>query len=120
MVRILVAEDDDATLEFMSRALTSEGHDVVGAQNGQDALERFQQDGGNFDILITDVEMPGLDGIELVNQAIGVRKGLKVLLISGFEDGMERAKGVTGATIKAINKPVTLEQLRAEVRALVG
>lgn len=120
MVRILLADDDSATLEFFRRSLTSEGYEVITVQDGQEALDCLAASAGTFDVLITDVEMPGIDGIELVKLAVAAQAGLKVLLVSGFEGGMDRATKIVGAKVKALTKPLTLDQIRSEVKALLG
>ncbi|MFM1814476.1 MAG: transcriptional regulator [Pseudomonadota bacterium] len=118
MARILLADDDGGSLDFMSRALISDGHVVVGAQDGLEAEEQLAS--GPFDILITDIEMPGLDGIELAKRATTANGALKVLLVSGFAGSLDQASGIAGGNVKAVSKPLSLEQIRSEVRALLG
>ena len=69
MARILLAEDDAATRDLVQRALGLEGHEVVVTQDGAEALEKLQAAPARFDVLVTDVQMPGLDGVALVEKA---------------------------------------------------
>ncbi len=119
MARILLADDDTATLDFYSRSLTGAGFDVVTAQDGQEAMEKLSG-GGSFDMLITDIEMPGIDGITLAERAIAATPAIKVLLVSGFEGGMARAAKLTGPNVVALNKPLSLEQIVTEVKKHLG
>src|SRR5215471_19230327 len=70
MARILLADDDAATRELVQRALAMDGHDVVVTQDGAEALERLEAGGGRIDLLISDVQMPGVDGIDLVEKGL--------------------------------------------------
>lgn len=120
MVRILLADDDKATREVIARALEADGHQVTQAFDGQDALDRLTAAPGGIDLLISDVEMPGLDGVSLAERALAADTRLKILLISGFAGGLERAERIIGKAVKSVSKPFTLDKLRAEVRALIG
>jgi len=120
MVRILLAEDDRATREVIARALEADGHSVTQCLDGQEALDRLNANPGGIDLLISDVEMPGLDGVSLAERAIAAESRIKVLLISGFAGGLERAERIIGHSVRSVSKPFTLDQLRAEVRALIG
>ncbi len=120
MASILLAEDDVAERGLMARALASDGHTVAEAENGMIALQRFMTDPAAVAVLITDVDMPELDGIELARRAMAAKPGLKVLLISGFAGGIDRAADLTAKGMRSLVKPVALEKVRAEVRALLG
>ena len=71
MARILLAEDDAATRDMVQRALAMDGHEVIVTQDGAEALEKLQAAPGRIDLLISDVQMPGLDGVALVEKALG-------------------------------------------------
>jgi two-component system, cell cycle response regulator CpdR len=117
MARILLAEDTPATCELVRHALSSDGHEVVVAQDGIEALDRISATGEAYDLMISDVEMPGLDGIALIEKAFQVRPGLAVILMSGFSGGLERAEPLKSKVRGMLSKPFTLEQIRAAVRA---
>ena len=120
MARILLAEDDTATRALLARALTADGHTVTEAEDGQAALQAMAGAPSAVDVLVTDVDMPGLDGIALAQQARGLKSDLKVLLISGFADGLGRAYEVGSLGVRTLLKPASIEQVRQEIRALLG
>ena len=120
MARILLADDDAATRDLVHRALATDGHAVTLTQDGAEALEKLQEAPGAFDLLISDVQMPALDGIALAEQSLAAEPNLRVILMSGFADELGRADHLKGKLARVITKPVTLEQVRAAVRAALG
>jgi CheY-like chemotaxis protein len=119
MARILLADDDGATRDLVRRALEADGHKVFATQDGVEALERLAG-GEGFDVLVTDVEMPGLDGISLAERAASALPGIGILLISGFPEQLERAKRIRARRVGTLSKPFTLEQARSAVKDVVG
>lgn len=115
MARILVAEDTPATCEMVRHALTGDGHEVTATHDGMEAMEHIEG-GAPIDLLISDVDMPGLDGVGLVEKALAARPDLKVILMSGFTGGLERAENLKARTGGILAKPFTLDQIRAAVR----
>jgi CheY-like chemotaxis protein len=120
MARILLADDDSATRDLVKRALETEGHEVEVTQDGSEALEKLKAASAAIDVLVSDVHMPGIDGIELAQSAIVVSPKLCVLLMSGFPEELERAKSVKAGRVGVLSKPFTLEQVRAAVRTLIS
>jgi CheY-like chemotaxis protein len=120
MARILLADDDAATRDLVQRALGLDGHAVTLTQDGTEALEKLQQAPGGFDLLISDVQMPGMDGIALAEQALAAQPKLRVILMSGFTDELDRADHLKGKLARVLSKPVTLEQVRAAVKAVLA
>lgn len=120
MASILVAEDNAVERGLIVRGLAGDGHVVSEAENGAAALQRFLTDPAGVAVLVTDVEMPELDGIELARRALAAKPGLKVLLLSGFAGGLERAADLKALGVRSLVKPVALETVRAEVKALLG
>jgi CheY-like chemotaxis protein len=119
MAAILLAEDDAATRDLVERALSTDGHKIVVTQDGAEALEKLRS-GQAVDLLISDVQMPGVDGIELVEKALAERPKLRVILMSGFSDELGRADHLKGRIARVISKPFTLEQIRAAARSVLG
>jgi two-component system cell cycle response regulator CpdR len=119
MARILLAEDDAATRDLIQRALATDGHEMIVTQDGAEALEKLQSTQG-IALLISDVQMPAVDGIELVEKALAVRPKLSVILMSGFSDELGRADHLKGRIARVIGKPFTLEQIRAAVKSVLG
>jgi two-component system cell cycle response regulator CpdR len=120
MARILLAEDDAATRDLVQRALGLEGHEMTVTQDGLEALEKLQAAPARVDLLITDVQMPGLDGVALVEKALVVSPKLRVVLMSGYADELGRADHLKPRISRVISKPFTLEQIRSAVKAALG
>jgi len=118
MAKILLADDDKATRDLVKRALESDGHAVEITQDGAEALDALSASPDAFDVLVSDVHMPGLDGIELARRAIAAAPSLKLLLMSGFAEELDRAKALASPNLSVIMKPFTLEQVRTAVRTL--
>ena len=119
MARILLADDDAAARDLVQRALASDGHNVVATHDGAEALEQLQAS-GPFDLLISDVQMPGVDGIELIENAVAAAPKMRVILMSGFAGELDRAKHLRSKIAREISKPFTLEQVRAVVKAALA
>jgi len=109
MSRILVAEDDKAVREFVARALRHSGHEVVTADDGLDALARIDKE--EFDLLITDIVMPGLDGIALALKLSKDRPELPILMMTGYAAERQRAHNLDALIHRVVSKPFTLQQI---------
>jgi len=114
-MRILLTEDDDSVRAFVSRALELDGHEVETACHGVEALDRLTESEGRFDLLVTDVKMPIMDGIALAHEASGQWPGLPILLMTGFADQRERAEDLAEKIRDVVTKPFTLQQIREAV-----
>lgn len=115
MARILLTEDDDAVRAFVGRALALDGHEVVTAEDGEDALFILYAERGAFDLLLTDIKMPILDGIALVHEASKLFPGMILLMMTGYADQRERADGLAAIVYDVISKPFSLAEIRASV-----
>lgn len=121
MARILVAEDDDNVRSFVVRALQMSGHDVLDASDGGLAMEIVQEEEGQFDLLVSDIKMPVMDGISLALSVGATYPDLTIVLMTGFADQRERAHGLDALIYDVINKPFSLAQLIEKVDdALAG
>ena len=116
MARILVAEDDDTIRDLVVRALTEDGHELTAAANGAAALEALNQQNGGFDLLLTDVKMPIMDGIALALAAGRDHPDVAIMLMTGFADQRERAHGLDALVHDVIAKPFTVDQIKGAVR----
>lgn len=114
-MRILLTEDDDSVRAFVSRALELDGHEVETACHGVEALERLTESKGSYDLLVTDVKMPIMDGIALAHETSSQWPGLPILLMTGFADQRERAEDLAEKIRDVVTKPFTLQQIRAAV-----
>ena len=109
MARVLIAEDDSAVREFVSRALAHGGHDVATASDGLEALSLL--DGETFDLLLTDIVMPNLDGIALALKVAKDYPQMPVLLMTGYAAERQRAHNLDVLIHDVITKPFTLREI---------
>lgn len=116
---ILLVEDEDAVRVFSARALRNKGYRVVEAKNGEAALAILSEGRENFDLVITDVVMPQMDGPTLARKALELRPGLKLIFISGYAEDRVREdlSGVEGAHF--LPKPFSLKQLAGKVKEVL-
>jgi two-component system, cell cycle response regulator CpdR len=115
MARILLAEDEEALCALCARALASEGHEIKTACDGSDALDRLVREEGRFDLLVTDIRMPIMDGIALALAAARDFPDLTILLMTGYADLRERAYGLDAIIHDVITKPFSVAALRDAV-----
>ena len=109
MARILIAEDDVAVQSFVTRALVHRGHEVTPVDDGVQALEALG--GGSFDLLITDIVMPGLDGIGLALKVARDYPDLPVLLMTGYSAERQRAHNLEELICQVVTKPFSLKEI---------
>jgi two-component system cell cycle response regulator CpdR len=115
MARILIAEDEEPVRSLVARALSDQGHDVVAVSDGGEALERLARDRGAFDLLLTDIKMPVMDGIALALATARDHPAITILLMTGYADQRERASGLDALIHDVITKPFTLAEIRGAV-----
>ncbi|MEP1442729.1 MAG: response regulator [Hyphomicrobiales bacterium] len=116
MARLLIAEDDEAVRAFVSRALMIDGHDVVTAEDGANALDILAED-SKFDLLLSDIKMPVMDGIALALNVARDFDHLPILLMTGYADQRERADGLEKIVIDVVQKPFSLAEIREAVKS---
>jgi two-component system cell cycle response regulator CpdR len=117
MANILLAEDDQSMRRFLKRALEKAGHEVLAVGDGLEALEVMEP--GRFNLLLADIVMPGMDGIELARRARKTCPELPVMFITGFAAVALRARKEFGET-RVLSKPFHLRDLVAEVEKLLA
>ncbi|MFC7052253.1 response regulator [Hansschlegelia quercus] len=115
MARILLTDDEEAVRGFVRRALEMDGHDVTPAFDGADALDKLNEADGAFDLLLTDIRMPMMDGIALALSAARDYPDVTILLMTGYADQRERAAGLDALIHDVVTKPFSLDQIRAAV-----
>jgi two-component system cell cycle response regulator CpdR len=118
MARILLAEDDDSLRTFLSASLRRAGHDVVACEDGDDAWSHLER--GAYDLLLTDIVMPGLDGIELARKAADLDPGMKIVFITGFAAVALAQPNRAPAQAKVLSKPFHLRDLVTEVERVIA
>ena len=115
MARVLIADDEDSMRSLVARAIAMDGHDIVAAEDGAEALEILVRDGGGFDLLLTDIQMPVMDGIALALTAARDFPNLTILLMTGFADQRERASNLNAIVHDVITKPFSVADIRTAV-----
>lgn len=117
MIRILLAEDDDAMRTYLSRALSNAGFEVVAVDRGTHALPLLENQ--EFDLLLSDIVMPEMDGIELAQRCAEVSPKTKVMFITGFAAVTLKANQ-EAPQAKVLSKPFHLKDLVMEVERVFG
>ena len=118
MIRILLAEDDQVMREYLTRALERSGYAVTAVDRGTEALPLLQSQ--HFDLLLTDIVMPEMDGIELARRATELDPDIKVMFITGFAAVALNPDSQTPKDAKVLSKPFHLRELVNEVEKLLA
>ncbi|MCK5374434.1 MAG: response regulator [Alphaproteobacteria bacterium] len=128
MANILLAEDDESMLNFLMIALQRAGHSVVARSNGADALSALEEKEGSdtpFDLLLTDIVMPEIDGLELAHKTTEKYPDMKVMFITGFaamalEDHKRYDSNSTRTRPQILSKPFHLNDLVERIEDLLS
>lgn len=118
MAKILLAEDDDSLRGFLVNALKRAGHVVKDFDEGRSALKALERE--VFDLLLTDIVMPGLDGIELARRGAELDPAMKIVFIPGFAGVALSGAGPQPAGAKVLSKPFHLRELVDEVERVMA
>ena len=116
---ILVVEDQPEVLRFTAAALRSYGYQVIQTAGAGEALLLCEREGDRIDLVLTDVVMPNVSGLELADGLAKLRPGMKVLFMSGYADSLIAHDGVLDGGLHFIEKPFSPEELARKVRALL-
>ena len=117
MANLLIVEDDESVRSLAARALERAGHRVTVAEDGEQGFARIQEAGGGYDLVVSDIRMPAMDGIEMARAASARYPGLRILLVTGYADQRERAAELSGTVVGVLQKPFTLGDIRDRVAA---
>ncbi|KZD25183.1 response regulator [Tardiphaga robiniae] len=115
MARILIADDEESMRLLVGRAIAMDGHEIVTAEDGAEALEIINEQGGAFDLLLTDIKMPVMDGIALALAVARDFPELTILLMTGYADQRERATGLNAIVHDVVTKPFSVADIRTAV-----
>ena len=118
MARILVAEDEDSVRIFVARALTAKGHEVTHVADGGAALEALAAE--PYDLLLTDIVMPVMDGIALALKVTAEQPGLPILMMTGYAAEKQRAYNLETLIADVITKPFTLQEITEAVEGVLA
>ena len=115
MPRVLIADDEESMRTLVGRAIAMDGHTIVTAQDGAEALEIISDEQGAFDLLLTDIQMPIMDGIALALAVARDFPNLTILLMTGFADQRERASGLNAIVHDVVTKLFSVADIRTAV-----
>jgi CheY-like chemotaxis protein len=117
--KILLVEDEDAVRIVATRVLRTQGYTVVPAQNGEEALRLMGEHGGDFDLILTDVVMPDMGGLELVGQLQADWPELKLIYMSGYAEGDKLDARFQTPEASFLQKPFSADELVMKVREVL-
>ncbi|KPF71119.1 MFS transporter [Bosea sp. AAP35] len=115
MSRILVVDDEEPLRTLVARGLTMDGHSCLMAADGAEALDTLMAEQGRFDLLLTDIRMPLMDGIALALAAKQAFPDLPIILMTGYAEQRERARSLDAIVSEVMTKPFTIADLRSTV-----
>jgi CheY-like chemotaxis protein len=118
MATILLAEDEDSVGAFVTRALTQQGHQVTRVGDGLAALGALAA--APFDLLLTDIVMPELDGIALALKASKDYPAMKIMLMTGYAAERQRAHNLEALVQRVVMKPFSLDEIQKAVSELLA
>jgi two-component system, cell cycle response regulator CpdR len=120
MSRILVVDDEEAVRALIARGLALDGHEVLMAGDGAEALEVLTEHKGQFDLVLSDIRMPLMDGIAMALAAKRDYPDLVILLMTGYAEQRERAKSLENIVVDVMTKPFGLAELRGTVARVLA
>ena len=115
MAKLLIVEDDESVRTLAARALERDGHNVTVATDGAQGLDMIRQARGSYDLVVSDIRMPEMDGIEMATAAAREFPTMKIMLMTGYADQRERAEELNGIILDVVQKPFTLAEIRTRV-----
>ncbi len=114
--KILLVEDRASVRRLVSTILSREGYECVASDSGISALEVFRRDPEGFDIVLSDVLMPGMGGIELARHVREIRADIPILFMSGYADSKQLADNQVAGNIELMHKPFTRKEILGKIR----
>lgn len=118
---VLVVDDDEQALQLLQESLAGEGYNLLSASDGAEAIKLVEgRKDQPLDLLVTDLVMPKVDGMELASRVLKLRPGLKVLFISGYADDVVMHRQDSGTATTFLPKPFKVDALRSKVKSLLG
>ena len=118
MKKILVCEDEDAIRDFVVINLTRAGYEVTEATNGEEALQKYDEFNGDFDVAILDIMMPGIDGLQDCKELRNMNSGIGIIMLSARTQEMDKVTGLMLGADDYITKPFSPSELTARVDSL--
>ena len=118
MKKILVCEDEDAIRDFVVINLTRAGYEVTEATNGEEALQKYDEFNGDFDVAILDIMLPGIDGLQVCKELRNMNSGIGIIMLSARTQEMDKVTGLMLGADDYITKPFSPSELTARVDSL--
>jgi DNA-binding response OmpR family regulator len=116
MKKILIVEDEEALCLLYKEELSQEGYDVMTVYDAEQALEVLNRE--RFDLIITDIRMPGRDGVELITQILGLRKDIPIIINTAYQSYKEDF--MTWAADAYVVKSSSLQELKSKIKELLN
>ena len=116
---ILFVDDEGHLVEVMEQVLASLGYRVTAARQSRDALRLFREDPGSFDLVITDMTMPGMTGAELAREILRVRPGTPIILCTGYSELIGEDEALRMGIRRFLMKPLFMGDVAREIRAVL-
>jgi DNA-binding NtrC family response regulator len=116
-MKILVVDDEEGARELFNTILTDEGYEVTLANNGQDALSRMQ--GDSYDLVVTDIKMPGMDGLQLLQEIRRAGSQADVIMVTAYGEVESYLKAMSLGAAEYINKPIRIKELKRIVHKVL-
>lgn len=117
--KVLVVDDDPVVGKSFDRVLTAKGYSVITAHDAAEALERMRE--GEVDLMVTDIRMPGMDGLELAETVKARRPWMPVLIVTGFGNDADEARAKAAGVTAFLHKPLSPEMIEGSTeQALAG
>jgi len=120
MARIILADDDAAMRDLLRHALETDGHMLNVFSDGGEALAAYGDQHEEIDLVITDIDMPVLDGIGFARKIVETAPDTPIIMMSALDAELERAAAIGGARVEVMSKPFTLEEFRAVVAKMLN
>src|SRR5579871_1353448 len=115
MSRVLIVDDEESMRLLVARAIAMDGHEITTASDGAEALEILGNTDARFELMLTDIQMPIMDGIALALAAARDFPNLTILLMTGYAEQRERASGLSAIAHDVISKPFSVADIRTAV-----
>jgi DNA-binding NtrC family response regulator len=116
-MKILVVDDEEGARELFNTILTDEGYEVTLANNGQDALSRMK--GDTYDLVVTDIKMPGMDGLQLLQEIRKTGSQADVIMVTAYGEVESYLKAMSLGAAEYINKPIRIKELKRIVQKVL-
>jgi DNA-binding NtrC family response regulator len=117
--RILLVEDEKSARDVAVRILHMYGYKVHEAESAEKALESFEKNKGEFDLLFTDIVLPGMNGLDLATDLRGKKKDLPILMCSGYTDKRVQVEKIQEKNFRFLQKPYEIEELLRTIREII-